>query len=227
MRFSLPTPEVLARARQVHHLLEAHYGVAIWQDRLPVLDQLVNTILSQNTNDQNRDRAFVALRQQFSSWEAVRDAPLNAVVNAIRSSGLAQQKGVRIQQILKTISAEHGDLSLNFLPELSANEVRSWLTSLPGVGPKTAAIVMQYALGLPAFAVDTHIYRISERLALRPPQLSANDTHQLMEYLLEPQDFASDHLNLIRLGREVCRARHPLCGECPLNKICPSASKIE
>lgn len=217
---AMKTPPYRRRARRTHEVLLAKYGTPVWRNPLPPLDELVSTILSQNTNDINRDRAYAALRARFPTWEAVRDAPPAAVVDAIRAAGLANQKGPRIQQALHTITAERGALELDFLRGRPRAEVRAWLLSINGVGPKTAAIVMQFSLDMPAFAVDTHVHRITGRLGLRPPEMSADATHAHMENLLPPEAYGAAHLNLIRLGREVCHARRPACPNCPLRRLC-------
>lgn len=201
--------------------LAAYYGEPTWRNPLPAMDELVSTILSQNTNDANRDRAFNALRQQFPTWEAVRDAPTAEVISAIRPAGLANQKGPRIQQVLQQITAETGGLDLSFLANLPPEETRAWLLRFNGVGPKTAAIVMQFSLGMPAFPVDTHIYRVTGRLGLRPPNMSVEQAHAHLAGLFPPESYYSLHLNLIRLGREICQARNPACPVCPLLDVCP------
>jgi len=207
-------------ARQVHlRLLEA-YGEPTWRNPLPALDELVSTILSQNTNDTNRDRAFDALRRRFPTWEQVREADPADVVAAIRPAGLANQKGPRIQQILQAISAERGSLDLEFLRPLPLEQARSWLMKFKGVGPKTAAIVLLFALGRPAFPVDTHIFRVTGRIGLRPERISVEQAHPLLEGLFPPEWYYAAHLNLIRLGREICGPRQPDCTHCPLRKLC-------
>ena len=135
---------------------------------LPAIDELVSTILSQNTNDINRDRAFNALRAKFKTWEDVRDANPTDVVDAIRPAGLANQKGPRIQQVLRSITEERGDLDLSFLAQLPVPEAKAWLTKFNGVGPKTAAIVLCFSLNMPAFPVDTHVQRVTRRLGWAP-----------------------------------------------------------
>jgi endonuclease-3 len=208
------------KATQIHHKLLSFYGEPTWRNPLPPIDELISTILSQNTNDVNRDRAFDSLREQFPTWEAVRDAPEKDVIDAIRTAGLANQKGPRIQAILQAITQERGDLDLSFLEALSPEEATTWLLKFKGVGPKTAAIVLQFSLGKPAFPVDTHVHRISGRLGLRPEKMSADKAHK---YLAEqfPQDtYYSAHLNIIRLGREICTARNPECNLCPLSELC-------
>ncbi|HTP11079.1 MAG TPA: endonuclease III [Anaerolineae bacterium] len=184
------------------------------------LDELINTILSQNTNDLNRDRAYHALRAKFPTWEEVRDAPTGQVITAIKSAGLANQKGPRIQQVLRRITAERGELDLNFLRDLPTDEAKAWLTSLDGVGPKTASIVLLFALGKPAFPVDTHIHRVTGRLGLIPPKTSADKAHDILAELVPPEWYHSFHLNVIEHGRRVCKAQRPLCAKCVLQKYC-------
>lgn len=208
------------RAIQVHERLLEVYGEPIWRNPLPAIDELVSTILSQNTNDTNRDRAFELLRAKFHSWEAVRDADPAEVVSAIRPAGLANQKGPRIQQVLRSITEERGSLDLSFLADLPVDEARAWLTRFKGVGPKTAAIVLCFALGKPAFPVDTHIYRVSGRIGLRPERMTVEQAHPHLESLFPPETYYAAHLNLIRLGREVCTARKPYCERCPILNLC-------
>jgi endonuclease-3 len=208
------------RALEVHQRLLGFYGYPEWRNPLPPLDELVSTILSQNTNDVNRDVAFDALKAKFPSWEAVRDADPEAVKDAIRPAGLANQKGPRIQNVLQLITEKRGDLSLEFLKAYSVEEARDWLLQFKGVGPKTAAIVLQFSLDKPAFPVDTHVHRIIGRIGLRPEKMNAEKTHVLMEDLLPPETYYAAHLNIIRLGREICQARSPKCPECPLQDIC-------
>jgi len=208
------------RALAVHQALLERYGNPQWRMPLPALDELVSTILSQNTNDTNRDRAFQSLRARFPSWESVRDAPERQVIEAIRPAGLANQKGPRIQNVLREITAQRGELSLDFLNDLPAEQARQWLVQFKGVGPKTAAIVLQFSLGKPAFPVDTHIYRVSGRIGLRPPAMTAEQAHEHLASLLPAETYYAAHLNLIRLGREVCQARRPNCAICPLTHLC-------
>jgi endonuclease-3 len=205
----------------VHRRLLEAYGEPRWRHPMPPVDELVSTILSQNTNDLNRDRAFAALRAVLPSWEAVRDAPPAAVVDAIRPAGLANQKGPRIQAVLQAITRERGRLDLRFLRRLPPDQALAWLMRFKGVGHKTASIVLLFSLGMPAFPVDTHIYRVSGRLGLRPPRASLEQTHDLLARTFPPQTYYAAHLNLIRHGREVCRARKPACPACVLRRLCP------
>ena len=208
------------RAAQIHERLLDFYGEPIWRTPLPAIDELVSTILSQNTNDVNRDRAFNALRAKFPTWESVRDAKEKDVVEAIRPAGLANQKGPRIQQVLKSITEERGDLDLSFLGDLPVEEAKAWLTKFNGVGPKTAAIVLCFALGRPAFPVDTHVYRVTGRLGLHPEKMTVEQAHPHLEGLFPPETYYAAHLNIIRLGREVCTARKAMCEKCPIKKLC-------
>ena len=208
------------RAVQIHERLLDFYGEPIWRNPLPAIDELVSTILSQNTNDVNRDRAFNALRAKFPTWESVRDAKEKDVVEAIRPAGLANQKCPRIQQVLKSITEERGDLDLSFLGDLPVEEAKAWLTKFNGVGPKTAAIVLCFALGRPAFPVDTHVYRVTGRLGLHPEKMTVEQAHPHLEGLFPPETYYAAHLNIIRLGREVCTARKAMCEKCPIKKLC-------
>jgi endonuclease III len=214
------------KADQVYRLLKEHYGEPTWRNPLPPVDELVSTILSQNTNDHNRDLAFNRLKERFHSWQEVMDARSEEVIDAIRIAGLANQKGPRIQQVLRDIVSERGSLDLSFLAEIPLEEARAWLTKFKGVGPKTAAIVLQFSMGIPAFPVDTHIYRITGRLGLRPEKMNVEETHRLMEGLFPPEYYYAGHLNLIRLGREICIARKPRCPECPLVGVCDYYSAV-
>ncbi len=211
---------VAEKALLIHRRLMDMYGAPEWRLPLTGIDELVSTILSQNTNDRNRDVAFFALKNAFPDWEAVRDAAPQAVIEVIRPAGLANQKGPRIQAALQQISAERGALDLTFLKEWPVEQAHAWLTAFKGVGPKTAAIVLQFALGIPAFPVDTHIYRVSGRLGLRPPKMTVEQAHVHLAKLFPPEEYGPAHLNLIRLGREICHARKPNCPVCPLQDVC-------
>src|SRR4026208_191572 len=199
------------RALKIHERLLEFYGEPVWRNPLPAMDELVSTILSQNTNDINRDRAFNALRAKFGTWEEVRDANTKDVIEAIRPAGLANQKGPRIQQVLKSITEDRGGLDLSFLADLPVEEAKAWLTKFKGVGPKTAAIVLCFSLNKFAFPVDTHIYRVTGRIGLRPERMTVEQAHPHLESLFPPETYYAAHLNIIRLGREICQARRPKC----------------
>jgi endonuclease-3 len=216
-----------ARLVQVQERLRHRFGTPTWHVNLPAVDELVCTILSQNTNDINRDKAFQALKERYPDWEAVRDADPAELQSVIRIAGLANQKGPNIQAALRNITEERGKIDLDWLREKDPEEARKWLVKLRGVGPKTAAIVMVFALGMPAFPVDTHIYRVTGRIGLRPRNLDISKTHAYMEQIADPDDFGSLHLNLINLGREICQARKPKCPICPIIDLCQFEDKTE
>lgn len=219
--------ELKERALEVRRRLLDEYGDPVWRNRLPPVGELVSTILSQNTNDDNRDLAFERLREMFPSWEAVRDAEPEAVIEAIRPAGLANQKGPRIQAALRQITQERGELELSFLRQVTPEEARDWLTRFKGVGPKTAAIVMLFSLDLPAFPVDTHIHRVAGRIGLRPETANAEKSHDILAELFPEDAYYDVHLNLIRHGREVCKARQPRCWDCVLTDICDYYQSLE
>lgn len=212
--------EIKKKALEVHERLIEKFGQPVWRNPLPAIDELVSTILSQNTNDVNRDKGFDKLRETFPTWEEVRDAPQDEVIDAVRIAGLANQKGPRIQQALRQISDERGELDIEFLKALPVREAQAWLTKFKGVGPKTAAIVLLFSLNMPAFPVDTHIYRVTGRLGLRPEKMSVEKAHPYLEEVFPPETYYAGHLNLIRLGREICKARKPNCANCPLLDLC-------
>lgn len=206
-------------------LIEA-YGQPVWRTPLLPVDELVSTILSQNTNDVNRDKAFNTLKARFPTWEEVMAADADEVIDAVRIAGLANQKGPRLQQALREIAEQTGgSLNLAFLRDKPVAEARGWLMAIKGVGPKTAAIVLLFAMGIPAFPVDTHIYRVTGRLGLRPLKLSREQTHTYLEERIPPEYFYDLHLNIIRLGREVCGARKWDCARCPVEHLCPFENK--
>lgn len=214
-----------ARLAAVSARLYDYYGEIDWANRLPAVDELVCTYLSQNTNDINRDKAFEALKARFSTWEAVRDADPDAVIDVIRVAGLANQKGPNIQAGLRAITEHCGSISLDFLTEMEVEDARAWLTSLKGVGPKTAAIVLVFSLGMPAFPVDTHVYRVTGRIGLRPQNLNVEKTHTYLEKIGNPEEFGPLHLHLISLGRDICQARKPKCPICPVIDLCQYPDK--
>jgi endonuclease-3 len=212
--------ETSDQAITIHQALITHYGFPEWRDPKPPVDELVSTILSQNTNDSNRDRAFEALQKRFPTWEAVRDAERQELIDKIRPAGLANQKGPRIQNALKEITDVRGAINLDFLRDLPPEEASRWLMQFKGVGPKTAAIVLLFSLNLPAFPVDTHIYRVTGRLGLRPIKMNAEQAHDYLAKLFPADTYYAVHLNIIRLGREICQARKPNCPVCPLQDYC-------
>jgi endonuclease-3 len=204
----------------VYNLLKEKYGEPTWRQHLPPVDELVCTILSQSTSDGNRDKGFYALKAQYPDWESVMAAPEADVIAAIRPAGLANQKGPRIQAALRTVYENQGEISLDFLDDLSLDEAKQWLVSIKGVGPKTAAIILLFAFNRPAFPVDTHVHRISKRVGLIGPKVTADKAHKILENAGRPETYYAMHLNLIRHGRETCTARNPKCGNCVLTNVC-------
>ncbi len=204
----------------VYQKLVDSYGRPQWQPHLPPVDELVCTILSQSTSDTNRDKGFTALKERFPDWPAVMNAPQDQVIDAIRPAGLANQKGPRIQAALRFIQEEQGAIDLDFLAVMPLPEAKAWLTQINGVGPKTAAILLLFTFGRPVFPVDTHVHRITRRLGLIGPRVTADKAHDILENLGEASTFYAMHINFIHLGREVCQARNPKCVICPLQDVC-------
>lgn len=211
---------VLGRALEIHVRLVEVYGEKEMQYHSDPVATLVNTILSQNTNDNNRDIAYQRLCERFLTWEAVRDAPEDDIVEAVKPAGLAPTKGPRIQEALRAITESQGGITLDFLREKPLEEARSWLLGLNGVGPKTAAIVLLFAMGRPAFPVDTHVHRVTRRLGLIPQNTSREKAHDLLEAMLPSEIYWTYHLNLIEHGRTTCVARSPRCDVCILTDLC-------
>lgn len=209
-----------AHYRTVADLLRENYGYPDWRPHLPPVDELVSTILSQSTTDGNRDRGFYALKARYADWEAVRDADLAELEDVIRPAGLAGQKAPRIQNALRYVSETVGSLTLDFLADMPIEEAKAWLTTIDGIGPKTAAIILLFCFNRPAFPVDTHVHRVTQRLGIVGAKMNADKAHILIEALAEPEDYYADHLNFIRHGREICQARSPKCGVCFLREQC-------
>jgi endonuclease-3 len=205
---------------RVFALLEATYGARRGRPGGDPLDGLIGTILSQHTSDVNSGRAHRSLRAAFPDWATVLAAPDEAVADAIRSGGLAALKARRIKEVLARVFAARGDFDLGFLADLPLPEARAWLVALPGVGPKTAACTLLFNLGRPALPVDTHVHRVTRRLGLIGPRVSAEAAHEALEAQLEPEQIYSFHVNAIAHGRRVCRAPVPKCGVCPLREVC-------
>ena len=215
-----------ARLRQITRRLRRAYGVPPAPRRLPPLDELVLTILSQNTNDTNRDRAYADLRLALPTWEDVADAPIPLIERAIRSGGLAPTKAPRIRAVLRSIRDRGVALDDRALRGIRHDRLFDLLVGLPGVGPKTAACVLLFSLDKPYFPVDTHVHRVAIRLGLVTPRASAMQTQQLLQAALEPGEMYEAHMNLIRHGRHVCVALRPICSQCPLNDLCPKVGVI-
>jgi endonuclease-3 len=223
-----PHPNV-ARIPEIVERLDEAYGIPPWRPHHDAISELVLTILSQNTSDANSGRAFVGLTQRFPAWDDVAAAPLPELVAAIQPGGLAPTKAPRIQAAVRDVRERTGGYDLQVLGTLPLEEARAWLLSLHGVGPKTAACVLMFALGRPAMPVDTHVFRVASRLALIPERdgkakMTAEKAHALLEAEVPPESFYAFHIALIKHGRRVCVAQRPRCPECVLNDLCPSAT---
>jgi len=209
------------RVRAVRDRLRRYYGRPRNEPHHAPLDELVLTVLSQNTNDRNRDVAYVALRKRFPDWKAVATAPVEDVEEAIRPGGISKVKSQRIQSMLGVIQAETGGLDLAFLADAPREEAIEFLERLPGVGRKTAACVLVFAFDRPEMPVDTHVYRVCSRLGFLRPKASFDEAHDVMRDATDPADVFELHVNLIRHGRRLCTARKPECPACPLLGVCP------
>jgi endonuclease III len=209
------------KLRAIRDRLRREYGRPVLRPHRAPIDELVLTVLSQNTNDRNRDVAYGRLTERFASWAEVRDAPVEEVEDAIRPGGLAPTKAVRIKQILGAL----GDDDLGWLEEAPLEDAREYLCELPGVGRKTAACVLLFSYGRPDVPVDTHVYRVGTRLGLWPEKTSFDRAHQEMLRLVDPEDAYEIHVLLIRHGRRTCTARNPDCPRCPLLSLCPEGKR--
>jgi endonuclease III len=211
------------RLRKITDRLAKEYGRPVLRPHRAPIDELVLTVLSQNTNDRNRDVAYFRLRDRFPTWDAVREAPVEEIEEAIRPGGLAPTKSVRIHQILDAI----GEDDLLWLADAPLDEAREYLVGLPGVGRKTAACVLLFSFGRPDVPVDTHVYRVGGRLGLWPPKTPLVKAHDELSRLCgDDGEFAYEtHVLLIRHGRRTCVARAPRCPECPLRRICPEGRR--
>jgi endonuclease-3 len=212
--------KIRAKVKKITRLLEKHYGIPRRKGSRDPLDILIETILSQNTNDHNRDVAYQRLKNRFPYWENVLEARKESIVLAIRPGGLAEQKARRIHEILRWIKEREGKLSLLFLKKMDSGEIIKTLSALKGVGPKTVHCLLLFGLKREAFPVDTHILRIGKRLGFIPEGMSAERAHSWMAPLIPKRTSMSLHLNLIRFGREICKAKTPQCDICFLNKEC-------
>lgn len=213
------------RIRTILRRLQKRFGELVPPRAAAPLDELILTVLSQHTSDLNADRAFTSLRATFPTWEAVAAASPDAVADAIRSGGLANTKAPRIQGILREVFDREGSYDLSRLGTMPDAEARAYLTSLPGIGPKTAAVVLSFALGRDTIPVDTHVHRVARRLGIVPPTTTAERADLLLHELIPDGLRTQLHVALIRLGREICKAPTPRCRQCPLNDLCPTAPR--
>ncbi len=187
---------------------------------------LVQTILSQNTSDRNSGRAFERLLASFDGWEDVANASVGRICEAIKAGGLGAVKAKYIKQSLVEIRARQNGFELDFLRKLPVDEARDWLRQLPGVGMKTASVVLLFSLGMSALPVDTHVFRVAKRLGLIDSKVSVEKAHRLLEGLVPSKDIYQFHVLLIEHGRKVCKAQRPRCRECVLGRLCPSYEKF-
>ena len=211
------------RLRAIRDRLRREYGRPLLRPHRRPVDELILTVLSQNTNDRNRDVAYSRLRERLPSWEAVREAPVAEVEEAIRPGGLAPTKAVRIKEILHAL----GDDDLAWLESAPLDEARDYLCALPGVGRKTAACVLLFAYGRPEPPVDTHVYRVGSRLGLWRERASLDEAHDELRRLVgdDGEQAYEIHMLLIRHGRRTCLARTPRCPDCPLRRTCPEGRR--
>jgi endonuclease-3 len=207
---------------RIRDRLREVYGTPLMRPHGDAIAELILTVLSQSTNDRNRDVAYLRLRERLPQWRSVRDAPLAEVEEAIRPGGISKVKSARIQAILRAIDDSPGELSLDWLERAPVAQARAYLTALPGVGRKTAACVLLFAFGMRDVPVDTHVSRVGTRLGLLREGAPFEELHDAMLALTPPGQELELHVNLLRHGRRTCHARGPACGECALARMCPS-----
>ena len=208
------------RSRRITRFLEKRYGVPHRERKSDLVDILIETILSQNTNDRNRDQAYQRLKMRFPHWENVLETGTRPIIQAIRPGGLAGQKAKRIRGILQWVKNHQGEMSLDFLRKMSSEKIEKIMGGLKGIGPKTVHCLLLFGMGREAFPVDTHVLRIGKRLGIIPEKVTADGAHKWMIPLVPEGKSLSLHLNLVRFGKEICRARNPLCHACFLVGEC-------
>jgi len=214
----------MLEASQIIELLKAAYGPLPRRRRRQPLDELVLGVLSQNTSDVNSERAFNRLKSSFPGWKSVAQASAAGIEEAIRVGGLGPTKAARIRALLDEVRQREGSLDLRTPGSLPLGEAKSWLESLPGVGPKTAAVVLLFSFDRPAMPVDTHVHRVAWRLGLIAQKASTRQAQETLEAMASPEQMYDFHVYLIAQGRRVCVARRPRCPECALRHGCPSAA---
>jgi endonuclease-3 len=213
---------LLAKATQMYELLLERYGHHPLVPRREPMHELISTILSHRTTGANESKAYQQMRAQFPTWEEVRDAPADELAAAIAPSNFAEAKAPKIKAVLAQIIAERGAADIGFLADLSVDEGMEWLTSLPGVGPKTASLVLLFCFAKPILPVDTHVHRVSQRVGLFGPKVNPTQAHPILWALL-PQDaqwLYNFHINLLRHGQQLCVWGKPRCAPCPLKDLC-------
>ncbi len=226
-----PAPTKSKRVRGVKipdaiRVMTEQYGPFEEEPRLDPVHELVFTILSQHTSDINSARAFGFLMDQFGSLESVAQGDVAQIEKAISPGGLAKVKAPRIKMVLTRILELNGSLDLSFLREMPLEEAKGWLRQLPGIGPKSAGIILNFSLGMPAMAIDTHIYRVCQRLRFIGPKVTVDKAHEIMEAKVPPEQVFQFHIAIINHGRRVCKAQRPLCSECVVAEGCPSRNKM-
>jgi endonuclease-3 len=220
-----PTPR---RVRVIRDRLRLVYGIPLAKPHGHPIAELVLTVLSQSTNDRNRDAAYFAMRERFETWESVRDAPVDELEYAIRPGGISKVKSARIKAILQALpETADGEPTLDWLASVTVPDAQRYLTSLPGVGRKTAACVLLFALGMRDVPVDTHVARVGTRLALFRQKAGFEELHDTMLAVTPPGEELELHLNLLRHGRRTCYARRPNCAGCALNRLCPKVGVLQ
>ena len=215
------------KVKAVSDLLSTIYGPIPWEPRYNASEELVYTILSQHTSDINSERAFHNILAVFGDLDHIADADVDDIEVAIRRGGLSKTKAPRIKSILNEIREGLGSFDLSFLAEMPLKEAKAWLINLKGVGPKTAAIILCFSFGMPAMPVDTHIYRVAQRLSLVGKKISAEKAHDILESLVEPKEVFQFHMYLIKHGRDTCKAQNPKCNQCSLTELCPSFKRYQ
>jgi endonuclease-3 len=215
-----PIPDDIYTPREIIDLLSGYYGTPEWRPHWDPMSELVLTLLSQNTSDTNSGRAFSRLLQKYPDWASVLRAPLPELEETIRPGGLAPTKAPRMQAMLAEIQQRTGGFDLSLLEEMPIDEARTWLTTLPAVGPKTAACVLLFGLGRPGMPVDTHVHRLAIRLGLVAEKTPPEKAQTYLEALIPPEDHDIFHILLIRHGRHLCTALAPACSGCPLQERC-------
>lgn len=213
----------LHKVRDITFRLETAFGEPRWPGRGNPLGSLILTILSQSTNDNNRDVAYARLKERFPDWHSVMNAPAHTIADAIRPAGLGNQKGHRIKEILRWIDATYGTFDLAFICDMAPQDVIETFMQLKGVGIKTISVVLMFTCGVDIFPVDTHVHRICRRLGLVPEKANAEKAFDLMQPLVPEGKAYSLHMNFLHLGRTICTARKPRCRQCPIADLCPSA----
>ena len=213
------------RIKKIDKLLEKEYGRKVWKSKGDPLSVLIATLLSQNTSDNNSHKAYANLRKVFKSWNKVKKAPVSKIAKTIKSGGLSDIKAKRIKKILNQSPSGNGNLRLSFLKKQKKEEIESYLKGFKGVGDKTVACVLLFSLGRAWMPVDTHIFRVSKRLGLIPPNANFKMAHKILNKIVPSPKIYQFHINLIAFGRAICKAQNPGCEVCILYSNCRGKDK--